>query len=337
MPRTSVNDRLRAVGMIQGGASISAIARQFGVERLTVRRWLTNFQLQGNVTDLPRSGRPRITTPQQDRYILLTHLRNRHLPATVTARNIPGLRVISAVTVRRRLCEQGLRAYRPARCTVLTHRHRQLRLQWARQHFPFTVHQWRHVLFTDESRFNLSTADGRHRVYRRVAERYADQAVVELLPYGGGSIMVWGGFTARHRTQLVIIRGNLNALRYRNEIVRCHIEPFIRVHGPQVILQQDNARPHIARVVREELELARIATLPWPANSPDMAPIEHAWDELQRRIHRLPRAPATLGDLAGALQQEWRNIPQAFFARLVTSMRRRCLACIAANGGHTRY
>jgi hypothetical protein len=38
-----------------------------------------------------------------------------------------------------------------------------------------------------------------------------------------------------------------------------------------------------------------------------------------------------------ALQHEWMHIPQALFARLVASMRRRCQAVIAANGGHTRY
>ena len=67
-----------------------------------------------------------------------------------------------------------------------------------------------------------------------------------------------------------------------------------------------------------------------------MAPIEHAWDELQRPIDRDPPHD-TVGDLRWVLVREWNQIPYAFFMNLVESMRRRRLACIASNGGHTRY
>src|ERR1700729_3476231 len=181
-----------------------------------------------------------MTCHEQDVYIVLSHLRNRRLPATITAGTIPGLRRISSDTVRRRLRESGLRARHPAIRPQLLPRHRQARLQWARHHLRFTINHWRYVLFTDESRFALSVADGRQRIYRRAGERYADNCIVERVPYGGGSVMVWGGITANRRTQLVLIRGNLTAVRYRDEIVRPHIVPFSRAVGRGFILQQDN-------------------------------------------------------------------------------------------------
>ena len=104
-----------------------------------------------------------------------------------------------------------------------------------------------------------------------------------------------------------------------------------------MILQQDNDCPHIANVVPAKLQRAQTDTLPWPANSPDMAPIEHAWDELQYIVDHLPRAPTTLQEFELVLVQEWQNILQAFFTRDVGSVRRRCQACIDANSGHTRY
>ena len=55
------------------------------------------------------------------------------------------------------------------------------------------MRQWRRVLFTDESRFTLYRADGRHCVYLRCGERFADACVVERDRFGGGSVMVWGG------------------------------------------------------------------------------------------------------------------------------------------------
>ena len=65
-------------------------------------------------------------------------------------------------------------------------------------------------------------------------------------------------------------------VRYRDEIVRLHIQPFMRTHGPGVIHQQDNTRPHITSIVRAKLQRALIDTLPWPENFPDMVPIDHA-------------------------------------------------------------
>ena len=96
-------------------------------------------------------------------------------------------------------------------------------------------------------------------------------------------------------------------------------------------------RPHVARVVTDFLTQQNVNVLPWPAVSPDLSPIEHAWDEMERRLRQLPNQPVTLAELSRALVRIWYGIPQAFFTSLVGSMRRRCNACITANGGHTRY
>ena len=84
------------------------------------------------------------------------------------------------------------------------------------------------------------------------------------------------------------------------------------------------------------VEMLRLLKKTFHYLSPDMAPIEHALDELQRRIDRGPPLH-TVADLRRALVREWNQIPQAFFRNLVESMRHRCLACIASNGGHTHY
>lgn len=98
----------------------------------------------------------------------------------------------------------------------------------------------------------------------------------------------------------------------------------------------DNARPHRARVVNDYLARESIERMEWPAYSPDLNPIEHAWDALQTRISQLPVAPTTLNDLADALVQEWQQIPNQVFQNLVLSFTRRCQAVIRARGGHTR-
>ncbi len=147
-------------------------------------------------------------------------------------------------------------------------------------------------------------------------------------------VMVWAGVCYGQRTQVHFIDGILNAQRYHDEILRPIVVPFI--HGHHLMLQHDNARPHVARICTQFLETENITVLAWLANSPDMSPIEHVWDALDRRIRQRVPVPAKIQQLRTAVE-EWINSPQATINNLINSMRRRCVALREANGGHTRY
>ena len=147
--------------------------------------------------------------------------------------------------------------------------------------------------------------------------------------------MVWGGIAYGRRTQLHIIRGNLNAIRYRDEILSPHLVPFLQQHN--LTLQQDNACPHVARICTVYLQAHNIDVLPWPAFFPDLNPIEHLWDELDRRVRRRDNPPSSVPELEQALLQEWNNIPQMTVNNLINSMTRRVQSALDAKGGHTRY
>ena len=242
---------------------------------------------------------------------------------------------VSIQTVQNRLHSAGFRARRPYVGVPLSQRHRQARLAWTRQHCRWINQQWATVLFTNESRFLLDMFDRRCRVWHHRGERYANCAIVEHDWYGGGSLMVWGGISVRSRTELLVLNGTLTGQRYINEVLQPVVLPFVQQH--HVVLQDDNARPHRARIVQQFLQQNSVDHLDWPARSPDLSPIEHVWDILGQCVRqRVPR-PRMLQALGAALQEEWRRIPQLQIARLIRSMRRRCVACIDATGAHTRY
>ena len=206
-----------------------------------------------------------MTSQREDSYIRLRHLRDRFTTATSTSMELLGGRV-TAHTIRNRLRTAGLRARRPYFGPNLTRVHRQQRLLWTRRHVRFTQRQWNTVVFSDESRFTLSFADGRIRAWRRRGERHAQCCVREVDRFGGGNLMAWGAFTSNGRSRLVVIQGNMTAQVYYDQVLRPVLVPFINNHGPGLTFQHDNARPHTAALTRNFLQNAGI---------PVMNPIEH--------------------------------------------------------------
>ncbi|XP_067671715.1 uncharacterized protein [Haliotis asinina] len=101
MPRLSAEQRERAIGIIQMGASRGHDARTFDSSTTAVSNLIQRYQQTGQTRDRPSSGRPRIATAQEDRYIRILHLRNRFLTATSTAATALGRR-LSRQTVARR-------------------------------------------------------------------------------------------------------------------------------------------------------------------------------------------------------------------------------------------
>ena len=170
------------------------------MSKSTITRLYQRLCQTGTSNDRPRSGRTRVTTRRQDRYIHLTHLRSRFLTAVETSQLTPETHNnrLSADTVRNRLREFGLRPRRPYVGMPLTPRRRQVRMAWLPQHRPnlFFLRQWRNHMFSDESRYLLYRADGRQRVYRRDGERYRDNCLLERDRFGGGGLMVWAGISS---------------------------------------------------------------------------------------------------------------------------------------------
>ncbi|GFV82103.1 transposable element Tc3 transposase [Trichonephila clavipes] len=142
--------------------------------------------------------------------------------------------------------------------------------------------------------------------------------------------MVWGAVAYDCRSTLIVMRGTLTCQRYVVNILRPQVGPFL--NGlPGVIFQQDNARPHTARVAQDFLR--HFQTLPWPAHSPDLSPVEHVWDQLKRQMPSCHSVHA----LELAVQDLWAHLPLNNIRCLINSMLDRVAACIAAGGDPTRY
>ena len=93
----------------------------------------------------------------------------------------------------------------------------------------------------------------------------------------------------------------MNNVRYRNDIIDPHVLPLVRGMRGQVTFQQDNAPPHRARATIAHLQANNIRVMtPWPANSPDLNPLEIVGSPGQSGKEPARPAPYPGRDAAGA-------------------------------------
>jgi transposase len=338
---TTINPEKAAqvVALIEDGRSRRYVAEALDLSVSTVQRAYARYLDTNSFQRRSGSGRPRCTTDNDDRFIVLNSLRDRHRTAVQIRNNLRDIRNmnVSVDTVRRRLAEQNLFSRKPAAVPLLTRRHRVARLNFAREHRDWTYADWSKVLFSDESRFCLYSPDGRERIYRRSGERFADCTVSQRHSYNGGGVMIWAGISANAHTDLHFFDRNMNADVYVEEVLIPYVVPYAPFIGENFLFMQDNARPHIARRVLNFLDEVGINRLDWPANSPDLNPIEHLWDNLGRKVRNHAPAPQTLRELQRVLGNEWNTITQDEIKGLIRSMPDRMNEVIRARGGHTHY
>lgn len=338
--RLSLDDMNQAMGMIMMGASLRNVAARFNVSHNVIRRVRMRFDETGSVGHGHSGGRQRSTTARQDRFLVNDCRRRRFSTARVLQNNLLNATrtMISTQTVRNRLHEANLRSRSSKKFPLLTIAHKRRRLQWARQYQNWRVEDWGRCLFSDETRVRLHSSDGRLRVWRSRGERYSTNHVTYHQAFGGGSITAWGGISWARPAQLVVL-GNIsmNSERYLNDVLQPVVLPLANEIGNRFVFVDDNAPSHRARQVNAFFQQNLITRMVWPANSPDLNPIENAWDYLKRLIRARGPDPHNHEALRMAILEEWGNIPLQYIRDLISSMPRRCQEVIRARGGPTHY
>ncbi|GFU64943.1 transposable element Tcb2 transposase [Trichonephila clavipes] len=305
--------RGRIIGKLEEGRSVTSVAAEFGIAHSIVSRLWRQFQTTGTAIRGFSSGRPRGTTPADDRYIVLQAKRNRRQTAGEITRHTTQAtgRPISRFTVARRLHGGGLFARRPVRCVPLTPAHRRRRSLWCREHRNSRDSEWGRVLFTDESRFSLSSDSHRILIWRERGSRNHPSNIIERDRYGGRGVLVWGGIMLGSRTDLHIFdAGSVNGTRYCNEILLPYVR-FLEVLWVCSSLFMDDNTPCHRTVATEQL--------------------------LEQTLTARTLPPVTIRELRLALQDEWAAMPQQLIDTLILNMGRRCETCLAVRGDHIPY
>ncbi|GFX76908.1 transposable element Tcb2 transposase [Trichonephila clavipes] len=191
----------------------------------------------------------------------------------------------------------------------LSRQHRTARLQWCREHHNWTEQDWACVLFSDESRFSLSSDCRRQLIWRESGTAYRPENIQEKDRYPTCSIMVWAGIMINGRTRLhVVANGTMTGQRYIDEVLLPHVRLFRGAVGDKFVFMDDNATY--------------------------LNPIENVWDALGRQVAGRNYPPTNKNTLIRALTEEWDKLPQQLLDNVVQSMVRRVECCITLHGGH---
>ena len=313
------------------------IARKLKISIHAVHYSLKRKEATGSNGDRKRSGRPKTTSPAEDKYIRVSSLRNRCLTCpqiTADLNNTREMPVCSS-TVRRRLCGAGLMGRVASRKPLLKEKNRKKRLAWAKKHKDWSLEQWQKVLWSDESKFEVFGSKRRTYVRRRKGEKMLPQCIKPTVKHGGGNVMVWGCFGAGKVGSLHRVEGILNQHGYHSILQRKAIPSGKRLIGEGFVFQQDNDPKHTSRLCRDYLkkkeEKQVLEIMDWPPQSPDLNPIELLWEELDRKVRKT--CPTSETHLWEILQKAWQGISSDSLNKLTNRMPRVCRAVIAVKGG----
>ena len=174
---------------------------------------------------------------------------------------------VSVNTICCTLQRNGLLARVKKRKPLLTKQHSQSHLAFAKKYKDWMVEDWRGVVWSDESKFQLFGSDGRQWYWKKPNKLLDTRHISPTVKHGGGNIMVWGCITSSGVGYLCHIDGGLNRELYQmilNDKLIATLD-WYGIDKEQVTFQQDNDPKHTANLTKQWFIDHNIKVLDWPS------------------------------------------------------------------------
>lgn len=312
----------------KSGHSYRKIAQMLGISKTMVEnaiKWIPKDETRGRKPKItPTIKRSIIRCVKKDPFITSKRIKN--------DLNID----VDTSTIRKTLIGEEFRARSARKVPLLSKKNIKQRLEFAKNHINWPKEKWRNILWSDETKVNLFSSDrGVHHVRRPIHQEFNPKYTLKTVKHGGGSIMVWGSFSYYGVGPLYRIQNIMKSADY-TEILKNTMLPYAEENMPlKWVFQQDNDPKHTAKYTKKWFQDNKINVLEWPAQSPDLNPIENLWNEVKRAIRG--KCPSNCDELWNLIQDAWNAIPLHVCQNLVDSIPRRCAAVLDNKGSATKY
>ena len=327
--RYYTTDEEKIIYYHQHGCSLTKIREYTGCRNEKIRRCINHFENTGEIPRPLTRGRPTKLSTATMTSILAYTMENRMIPGYEVAKELSekGICSISASTVNRARHMLDLQYKPPKIKQSLTENQKKLRTIFAHSMIYNSINMER-IVFSDESRFCL-TSDNRFRWYRK--HDMDEQCFCTKEKYIW-SIMVFGAIGIDFKSKLVICKENIDAVYFREVINQSNLVPDLdaKYGQGQWIFMQDGAPAHSSRLTKLFIQKRMKSLNNWPANSPDMNPIEHLWGAMKQILKQ--NVTHTKEELIETIQKVWMEFPQESINRLVQSFADRLRMVIHDNG-----
>jgi transposase len=344
MPRgteLSEFERGEIIGLKKANFSYREIANILNRSKRAVENTINDYFKKNKTTAALKSGRPKKLSRRDERQLVKAVKKDPKTTAYKLTKQLEELNIISSErTIRRTLHSKNIYGRKAVKKPLISEVNRKKRLFWCHAKKNWES-EWDKIIFSDESRFLLFQNDSNDWVWRTPEERYKKEYLSPTVGQSKG-IMVWGCFTRKKMGPLVLVEGKLNASAY-NALLAKNLLPFMNelreeddVDGV-FIFQEDNAPCHKAITADRWKEENHVVVLPWPAQSPDLNPIENLWQDLKRRLRLNHNKSKNQTELFNILKEEWFNTNPERINKLIDSMPRRVDAVLKNKGNPSRY
>jgi len=340
MKRLSLAKIEAARGQLLEGKSFKEVQKSIGISHGALSKIYQD--IKENIP-IPKPGPPSIASKSTKRYIARLYDTDKLTSLSEgqsLIKSIEGVHVHTE-TVRKYLKQEGLKGYVKRKKPLLTADQIAARYQFAKNHIDWTLDQWRTVMFSDEAMFCRVGTCGKQYYYKRPQRKtLEDHQTTPTKQGGGGKILVWGCMTYYGLGDSCWFPGKINSENYVKEILEEYLvanRDYYDMDPKSFIFQHDNSSVHTAHIVKSYFTRNKIKVMEWPANSPDLNPIEQVWMYIGRQLEKYKEPPTTTDDLWKRVEDIWVNIPIDFIHTLYESMPKRMEMLLRAKGGHIKY